>query len=630
MDHPNLLRVWPLGEENGRLLAAVERCAHPSLTDLLRSGPVQPGVCARILAGAAAGADALSRRGLVARDLTPDAVFGHPEYGGLLADLGIPPELLRAPLEPDMGLLFRSPEELRDQRLDPRSTVYSLGLLLFTALTRAHPYEGPWSHVHVTLRAGGAPRRSQGWSELPPGMDQVVARALAPDPEQRYTDAEALAHVAAATLGTDFGSKSPPVDSSSEKPQRRTSPKAASARSQPKARATTPSPKEDGSTQARPLQRARHRSSGSPHGAPGERSAKVQSRPPPARKNPGIVRPEAPTQSRPRPQWAEPGPKPRWLNAPQTGLSRRPTRPRRPKAGSRPAMRHHRSLLVAVGALVLGALTGVALGRAVDVDRQPSSVTHAGLTVQLPAGWERVQLDRPGRAPFRGIAVGPPEKRGSGLVAGKLSSQAAAERILAGAQAKEGQRTPVRLGELEAWRYTGLEPRAGLVGTGYVIPTTGGAMVVICHTPKDAGAFLVDCGRAASTLVASGERALRVSSVDRSRERLFQAIATLRSRRAEGLQRLAAADRASGQFRAAASLERTHRRAAQPIDRIPPLADGHSLGQLSAAMRAVADGYGRLAAAARTRRTSTYREARRTVVREERALRRELAEVSGA
>jgi hypothetical protein len=202
--------------------------------------------------------------------------------------------------------------------------------------------------------------------------------------------------------------------------------------------------------------------------------------------------------------------------------------------------------------------------------------------------------------------------------------------MLEGARASGGWRTRVRLGDLDAWRYTGLQPRPDLGGTGYLVPTAAGAVFVICHAPKSDRAFLSECGRVASTLVVEGDRVRSVSSVDRSRERLIQVIAALRTSRSDGLRRLAAADLAPGQVRAATDLQLGHLRAARSLDRIPPLANGRSLAQLSAALRAAAAAYGRVAAAARTSSDSTYREASDAVAREEETLRRELARASGA
>lgn len=651
MDHPNLLRAWPLGDENGRLIVALERCGHPSLTDLLRSGPLPPPVCAHVLAGAAAGADALIRLGLVARDVTPDAVFGHPELGGVLADLGIPPGLLRAPLGPDRRRPFSSPEELRNQRLDPRSTVYSLGVLLFTALTRAYPYRGSWADVRSALAAGAAPAASRAWRALPPGMDQVIARAIAPDPERRFADAGELVRVVAEHLGADVAPRSAPVHVDPPK-----GPRGPQARTRSRApRRDKPRPDRARARKGR-MQRGLFAAVGGLIVAVGAllmflRAAGLRVLAQLRRLGAALLAAlESAVRAAGRTvRWGVRGSAALLVGACRgivaagrtaaslaavlvravAGVARRAgSGVRWPGATKARWPSRRRFLPVTSVALVASALTGVALGRVVEVDRGPSSVSDAGVTIQLPPGWEQLRMDPGPPAALRGFAVGPPAEWGSGLVVGRLRSQAAAERMLAEAQATDVRRTRVRLGELDAWRYAGLRPRRGLVGTGYLIPTADRAAVVICHAPKYASAFLSECGRVASTVTLSGEKAVPLPSVDESRERLTEVIAALRSSRAKGLRRLGAAARARGQVRAATSLERSHRRAAESLGRIPPLANGQSLAQWSAAVRAAADAYGRVAAAATRSNGSAYWKASRAVARAERALRDELAQAS--
>jgi hypothetical protein len=107
-------------------------------------------------------------------------------------------------------------------------------------------------------------------------------------------------------------------------------------------------------------------------------------------------------------------------------------------------------------------------------------------------------------------------------------------------------------------------------------------------------------------------------------------IATLRARRSGGRQRLALADLAPGQVRAATSLERSHRAAARSLDRSSRVEDKNVRSNLAAALRAAADAYGRLARAARISSRLAYREARHAVVRREEAVRRELTRAATA
>jgi hypothetical protein len=104
----------------------------------------------------------------------------------------------------------------------------------------------------------------------------------------------------------------------------------------------------------------------------------------------------------------------------------------------------------------------------------------------------------------------------AGFVVGKLSPQAAAERMLEQAQSGRAGRTQVRLGALYGWRYSDLRPRPHLAGTGYLVPVTGGAVMMLCHASQDeARVLLAECDRAATTLVVRGERSHRLSAVDR-------------------------------------------------------------------------------------------------------------------
>jgi hypothetical protein len=292
---------------------------------------------------------------------------------------------------------------------------------------------------------------------------------------------------------------------------------------------------------------------------------------------------------------------------------------------------HRRLLLPAVGAIAASALSGIALGRAFEPEEGPSSVSRSGLTLQLPRGWEPADVDPDLPKVSSAIAAVPSGEAGAGFLAGKLSSLAAAERILDRVQREGDGRTQVRLGRLDAWQYAGLRPRPHVVGTGYLVPTTGGAVLGIClASANEAPVRLAECERAATTLVVRGERPRPLSSADRSNERVIRVMATLRASRAEGRRRLEKAKLARGQARAATSLQRSHQRAAVSLERISALENGTSLGNLSAAVRAAAAAYGRLAHAASVSNRPAYREASHAVVREDEALRRELAHVRDA
>jgi hypothetical protein len=808
----------------------------------------------------------------------------------VLADLGVPQELLLAvPPEEDPGFVFHSPEELQGRSLDARSTVYSLGVLLYTALTRAQPYEGPWSRVHSALLAGAAPRPSARWAELPPGINRVIARAIAPDSEQRYADPMELARAAEEALRGGVSPAKAPADLGPDQRPPRPLPPRVPVSPKPKARPAKTASRQEVPTQPLGQERPQLPQAAAPEGEghPSKSSSKLRPAPKPrsATNRPAVRRPKTPrgpgeinggrkptrrNETRPVRRPAEAAPEPRRVGEAQTpapaapevtssskaagwiprladgvvtrsaaaarlcaalvgalltlagagarrfraawhrfaavvvpaargaartvargirrganaiaallvrasragvaaarrvarvvgdvvplvgavgqrgsarlrqagaavgsaarsaartagrafgrgagliatvlrrarrvvvptgrgairlvgilavaagallhrvgarllrvlrsarmpwrGASRRVDRPTRiakplfvgpgPRArrraanGSasvgqrgrvrRPSFRGSerrpfsttKVALAAVAAIVASGLSGIALGGVLESDRGPSSVTRSGLTVTLPRGWEPAET-KPGRlALMSPIAAVPSGRTEAGFVLGRLSSQRTAERMFEGVQHAGEGRTRVRLGKVLAWRYAGLRPGPRLVGTGYLVPTTGGAVVMLCHAAKHQDrARLAQCARSATTLVVAGERSRELPSVDRSRQQLIGVIARLRSSRSAGRRRLAAAELAPGQIRAAISLKVSHQRAARSVEQIPPLENGHSLGDMATALRAAAAAYGRLAVAAAVGSASTYREAGRAVAREEEAMRRELARV---
>jgi hypothetical protein len=719
IDHPNLIRAWPIGEGDGRLFVAFERCPHPSLTELLAAAPLEPTEYARILDGAAAGVDALSQRGLVGRDLTPDRVFLDPEHGGVLMDLGIPPELLRrVPLEQDPDIAFRSPEELAGKPVDLRSSVYSLGALLFTALRGLPPQAGTFDN-HSPRTAEARTRPSDRRPTLSPEVEAVVARAMATDPAERFASPKALARATAAAVGAELApdillgdleatertqqplTKRPPVfprpngrpSWTAPATKRRAMPPHGQRHSRPAPAGRTPARPAVPRPASRPTQgvarspaagrrcvammafllalagaagrrgHARLRRFASAVGPVAGSAAGVAARA--ARRGTNVVRAlflRACRLALATPRRAagllEIGAvvaavagrrahcallrlkrSARWVARGTGGrIDRFARRAREPRTGfvgfSSAALRssaHRRLLLLAVGAILASALAGITLGRALEPEEGPSYVTRSGLAVQLPQGWEQADFESSPPALSSAIVAVPSDEPGARFLAGELSSQAAAERMLEEVQRAPDGRTRVQLGGLDAWRYAALRPRLHLVGTGYVVPTTGGAVLVRCQASKaEARVRLAECDRVASTLVIRGERPRGLPSIGRSKERLIGVIATLRSSRSKNRQRLAAAELAPDQAQAATALQLTHQRAARSLDRIAPLENGRSLRDLSAALRATAAAYSRLAGAAAVGSRSAYREASHAVLREEDALRRELARASAA
>ncbi|HYR09337.1 MAG TPA: protein kinase [Longimicrobium sp.] len=208
--HPNAVTVHDYGtdEELGLDYIVMELLEGEDLATRLQRGGVPPMAEAlRILQHAARGVAVGHRAGLIHRDVKPGNVFlvrhGDEEEVRVL-DFGIAKAMAeedtasaglthdgRAPLSP----AYASPEQLRgDARLTPASDVFSLGALGFQLLSGTRPFtDADRARMGAGLEVPVPALRARN-PQVPDEVEQVIRRALHPDPAQRYEDANALAN----------------------------------------------------------------------------------------------------------------------------------------------------------------------------------------------------------------------------------------------------------------------------------------------------------------------------------------------------------------------------------------------------------------------------------------------------
>ncbi|MDX6731498.1 MAG: hypothetical protein QOC54_1446 [Baekduia sp.] len=154
----------------------------------------------------AAALDAAHAASLVHRDVKPANVLLGPDDHVYLSDFGLSKHALSIGGETRSGhwvgtLDYVSPEQIRGERPDARADVYALGCVLYFALTGRPPFEREgdearlWAHLSEP-----PPAPSERIHGLPPGLDGVVARALAKRPADRYPSAGDLGRAATAAL----------------------------------------------------------------------------------------------------------------------------------------------------------------------------------------------------------------------------------------------------------------------------------------------------------------------------------------------------------------------------------------------------------------------------------------------
>jgi len=149
LDHPNVVPIYEAGEADGRLFIAMRLVEGSDLKALLRrTGALAPQRAVAIASQVADALDAAHAKGLVHRDVKPSNVLLDQQRGRehvYLADFGLTQSV--SDTRPTDGHLmgtvdYVAPEQIIGDNVDGRADVYSLGCLLFEALTGTLPFSG--------------------------------------------------------------------------------------------------------------------------------------------------------------------------------------------------------------------------------------------------------------------------------------------------------------------------------------------------------------------------------------------------------------------------------------------------------------------------------------------------------
>jgi eukaryotic-like serine/threonine-protein kinase len=197
LNHPNIVSIYDRGEAEDTYYIAMEFLDGRSLKELIvgrGAAPINVAIeYARQILSALRFAH---RHGIVHRDIKPHNVLVDGEGRVKVTDFGIARAGTSQMTETGsiVGTAqYLSPEQARGGEVDPRSDLYSLGVVLYELLTGKTPFDGE-TPVEIAMKhLSTAPKPpSKLRPEIPPELDKVVLRALAKSPDDRYQSADEM------------------------------------------------------------------------------------------------------------------------------------------------------------------------------------------------------------------------------------------------------------------------------------------------------------------------------------------------------------------------------------------------------------------------------------------------------
>lgn len=217
LNHPNVIPIYDMGPCEDLLYIAMRYVSGADLRVVLKTyGHITPDQALLVVGQAARALDAAHRHGLVHRDVKPGNILiergaeDEPDHV-YLSDFGITKHALSQTGLTATGQFvgtidYISPEQIQDKPVDARTDIYSLGCVLYECLTGRVPFQKDVDAAVLFAHVGEPPQPpSSVRPDLPRSLDDVILRALAKDPADRYPTCREFMSAAQKALGTSPG-----------------------------------------------------------------------------------------------------------------------------------------------------------------------------------------------------------------------------------------------------------------------------------------------------------------------------------------------------------------------------------------------------------------------------------------
>lgn len=218
LEHIHILPIYDYGIEDDLTYIVMRLLRGGTLSDLLDSGPLPVEQAVELFSQFAQGLAYAHSKGVLHRDLKPSNIMLDDAGNAYLTDFGLAKVMgSNTDLTKTGNIVgtptYMSPEQLRGEPLDPRSDIYSLGVVLYHMVTGRPPFEASsdvitviYDHLEKT-----PPPPSQLNRELPPDIEAVILKALAKKPDDRFETVTQMSRELKLALGLGSSQEPRPI-----------------------------------------------------------------------------------------------------------------------------------------------------------------------------------------------------------------------------------------------------------------------------------------------------------------------------------------------------------------------------------------------------------------------------------
>ena len=210
LNHPNIATIYSIAEDGEFFFIAMELVEGEPLSNVIARGPVPPGDAVRIAAAVADGLAEAHEKGIIHRDIKPDNILVSKKVVKVL-DFGIAKQI-GGTADPGLtmgGMVmgtphYMSPEQALGRDFDPRTDIFSLGVVLYEMLTGHRPFSGDVATQVLLQIVMTEPRDiATAVPDITPQLAAVVKRAMAKQPPDRFRSSDEMRKALADTLRDD-------------------------------------------------------------------------------------------------------------------------------------------------------------------------------------------------------------------------------------------------------------------------------------------------------------------------------------------------------------------------------------------------------------------------------------------